>query len=96
MAGRGIMSSYPDANYAALPEYPSAIGDSCAKPSPYTFYDGGTFCSDVTVNSNIHISGALDTKVLIVDGVTYKKTLFLNQYDGEFYYVLATKAGVIQ
>ena len=69
------MSSYPDANYAPMPTYTSVVGDSCAKPCPYTFYDGGTFCSDVTVNTNLRVAGAVAAGSLIVGGVNFKKTL---------------------
>jgi hypothetical protein len=85
------MTSYPDANYAPMPSYPSSIGDSCAKPCPYTFYDGGTFCSDVDINTNLSVAGSVAAGSLIVGGVSYKKTLFLNSFDGLYYYVLANK-----
>ena len=85
------MSSYPDANYAPMPTFPSAVGDSCANPCPYTFYDGGTFCSDVVINTNLSVTGSVAAGSLIVGGVGYKKTLFLNAFDGLFYYVLASE-----
>jgi hypothetical protein len=75
-----------------MPSYPSSIGDSCAKPCPYAFYDGGTFCSDVVINTNLSVAGAVAAGSLIVGGVSYKKTLFLNSFDGLYYYVLASSA----
>lgn len=88
------MSSYPDANYAPMPSYPSVVGESCANPCPYTFYDGGTFCSDVDINANLSVTGVVAAGSLIVNGVTYRKTLFLNPIDGSYYYVLASKEPV--
>jgi hypothetical protein len=85
------MTSYPDANYAPMPSYPSSIGDSCAKPCPYTFYDGGTFCSDVVINTNLSVAGSVAAGSLIVGGVNFKKTLFLNSFDGLYYFVLASQ-----
>jgi len=85
------MTSYPDENYAPMPSYPSSIGDSCAKPCPYTFYDGGTFCSDVTIDTNLSVAGVVAAGSLIVGGVNYQKTLFVNSFDGLFYSVLASQ-----
>ena len=88
------MSSYPDANYAPMPTYPSTVGESCSNPCPYTFYDGGTFCSDVTINTNLSVAGSVAAGSLIVGGVNFEKTLFLNTFDGLYYYVLASEGPV--
>ena len=85
------MSGYPDPNYAPLPTYPSDVGLSCDKPCPYTFYDGGTFCSDVTINTNLSVAGEVAAGSLIVGGTNFIPTLFLNHYDGHYYVVLANK-----
>ena len=84
------MSSYPDSNYAPMPSYPSTIGDSCSNPCPYTFYKGGTFCEDVNINTNLNVIGTVAAGSLIVGGVNYEKTLFLNAYDDQYYFVLAS------
>jgi len=85
------MTSYPDANYAPMPTYPSTVGESCSNPCPYTFYDGGTFCSDVVINTNLSVAGSVAAGSLIVGGISYKKTLFLNSFDGLYYSVLASQ-----
>jgi hypothetical protein len=88
------MSSYPDANYAPMPTYISTIGESCANPGPYTFYKGGTFCEDVTINTNLSVAGTVAAGSLIVGGVNYKRTLFYNQFDGLYYQVLASGGSI--
>jgi hypothetical protein len=85
------MSNYPDPNYAPLPTYADTIGDSCNKPGPYTFYKGGTFCEDVTINTNLSVAGTVAAGSLVVGGIQYKKTLFLNPHDGQYYFVLASR-----
>jgi hypothetical protein len=85
------MSGYPDANYAPMPTYTSDVGLSCAKPCPYTYYDGGTFCSDVTINTNLSVAGEVAAGSLIVGGTNFIPTLFLNPYDDQYYTVLARK-----
>ena len=86
------MSGYPDPNYAPPDTYPSSVGESCENPKPAWFWKGGNFCEDVT------IGGSLTTSLLsvladsvTVGGIQYQKTLFLNSYDGRYYYVLANK-----
>jgi len=69
------MSGYPDANYAPMPTYTSDVGLSCAKPCPYTFYDGGTFCSDVIINTSLVVYGVTTTGKLVVAGREFKPTL---------------------
>ena len=70
------MSGYPDPNYGPLPEYPSNIGDSCDTPKPYRFYDGATFCNDVTINSDLTVGGLTKTSRLTVNGTEFIPTLF--------------------
>jgi hypothetical protein len=70
------MSGYPDPNYGPLPEYPSSIGESCATPKPYWFYDGATFCNDVTIKSDLTVGGLTKTSRLIVNGTEFVPTLF--------------------
>ena len=96
------MSNYPDPNYAAAPDYPSDVGLSCANPKPYWFYDGATFCTDVTINNNLftvnaNVSSSLVTSTLqvktpaiTVGNAVYEETLFINPYDGFYYKVLAS------
>jgi len=69
------MSNYPDPNYAPMPNYSDTIGDSCNKPGPYTFYKGGTFCEDVTINTNLVVNGVTTTGELVVAGKQFKPTL---------------------
>lgn len=85
------MSGYPDANYAPMPSYPSSIGESCAKPCPYTYYDGGAFCSDVTINANLSVAGVVAAGSLLVGGTKFIPTLFVNPFDGLYYTVLASR-----
>ena len=69
------MSGYPDANYPPMPTYVYNIGESCDNPCPYTYYDGGTFCSDVTINASLSVSGDTATGTLTVGGKLYKPVL---------------------
>ena len=67
------------------------LGASCSAPKPSFYYESATFCKNATVNINLDVLGITSTKELVVDGETYTKTLMLNQYDGRYYYVLASK-----
>ena len=69
------MSGYPDANYAPMPTYVTDVGESCANPCPYTYYDGGAFCSDVTINTNLSVVGEVAAGSLVVGGKSFKPTL---------------------
>jgi hypothetical protein len=53
------MSGYPDANYAAPPDYTVESGTNCENAKPYRFWDGAYFCSDVTVNANLSVVGTV-------------------------------------
>jgi hypothetical protein len=70
------MSNYPNPDYGPLPDYPSNIGESCATPKPRWFYDGATFCNDVTINSDLAVGGLTSTSRLIVDGVEFAPAKF--------------------
>lgn len=70
------MNDYPDPNYGPLPGYPSNIGDSCATPKPRWFYDGAVFCNDVTINSDLSVSGITQTSRLVVRGTEFVPTNF--------------------
>jgi hypothetical protein len=70
------VSGYPDPNYGPLPEYNSNIGESCATPKPRWFYDGATFCNDVTINSDLSVEGTTTTDRLVVNGTEFRPTLF--------------------
>jgi hypothetical protein len=92
------MSGYPDPNYAPPDLYPSSVGESCENPKPFWFYKGANFCEDVTVGGNLNVESetVLNTlKVqdlsIEVDGLAYSSFLFLNNYDGRYYYVLANQ-----
>lgn len=69
------MSGYPDPNYAPPDLYPSDVGTSCAKPKPRWFYDGATFCNDVTINTDLTVAGLTTTAELIVAGVQFQPTV---------------------
>jgi hypothetical protein len=71
------MSSYPDANYAPPPTYPSNEGDSCATPKPDWFYNGATFCEDVTINADLTVAGLTTTARLVVAGLEFKPTTII-------------------
>ena len=98
------MSGYPDPNYAATPVYPSDVGSSCSNPKPYWFYDGATFCNDVTIGNNLltenaTVNGNLVTNsfevtspTISIGNVEYQGVLFINNYDGLYYTVLASLA----
>lgn len=60
------MSGYPDPNYSPPDFFKSDIGTSCSKPKPRWFYNGGTFCADVTVTANLYVEGVTTTERLIV------------------------------
>jgi hypothetical protein len=86
------MSGYPDPNYAPPDTYPSDVGTSCAKPKPRWFWEGGTFCKDVTILGPLTTSSlTVQLDSVTVGGSLYEKTLFQNPYDGRYYYVLAAK-----
>lgn len=70
------MSGYPDPNYGPLEEYPSNIGESCATPKPFWFYDGASFCNDVTINTDLSVMGTTSTRRLIVSGTEFVPTRF--------------------
>jgi len=70
------VSGYPDPNYGPMPEYPSDLGTSCQKPKPGWFWDGGTFCNNVTINSNLTVAGTTTTSRLVVNGTEFVPTLF--------------------
>jgi hypothetical protein len=70
------MSGYPDPNYGPLPDYPSDVGTSCQNPKPGWFWAGGTFCGDVTLNSNLSVAGLTTTSRLVVGGTEFVPTLF--------------------
>jgi hypothetical protein len=53
------MSSYPDTDYAAPPNYDVESGTNCQNSKPYTFWDGSYFCKDVTVNANLSVAGTV-------------------------------------
>ena len=72
-----------------VPEDP--LGDSCSSPKPSIYYESAIFCKDVTVTTDLDVLGVTRIKELEVDGEAYTKTLILNQYDGRYYYVLASK-----
>ena len=81
---------YPDANYAAAPEYPSDTGASCATPKPTSYWDSGNFCNDVFIGGNLTVLQNVDISTLTVEGTPYVPTLFMNPFDGLFYNVLAS------
>jgi hypothetical protein len=86
------MSGYPDANYAPAPEYPSTVGTSCQDPAPARFWEGGTFCTDVTIIGNLN-TGTLNvlTEPVTVAGTIYQRRLIVDLL-GNSWYVLAAAA----
>jgi hypothetical protein len=92
------MSGYPDPNYAPPDQYPSTVGESCDNPKPYWHYKGATFCEDVNINGALTVGtntilntlSVRDTTIT-VDSIPYSRYLFLNDYDGRYYYVLANQ-----
>jgi hypothetical protein len=87
------MSNYPDPNYATTPTYPSNTGTDCSNPKPYWFYDGATFCNDVTIGNNLVTNSfAVTSPTITVGDTEYQGVLFLNNYDGFYYTVLASLA----
>lgn len=46
---------YPDANYAGPPDYSVESGTNCKNAKPFRFYEGATFCGDVTINTNLTV-----------------------------------------
>ena len=84
------MSGYPNADYGGLPEYPSEVGTSCGNPKPAWYWEGGSFCNDVTIGGNLSVMGTVSTSKLVVSQTEFAPVLFLNPYDGLFYQVLAS------
>lgn len=85
------MSGYPDPNYGPLPNYGGGSGDSCANPKPYKFFNGGYFCDSITIGQSLTVLGRTLTEFLSVAGKEVSPKLFLNGYDGRYYYVLASE-----
>ena len=92
------MSGYPDPNYASMPSYPSDAGTSCENPKPSWYWEGGTFCNDVTINGTLTVGTDAILNSLSVTNVsvnvgelTYSPYLFINNYDGHYYYILANQ-----
>lgn len=81
---------YPNANYSSAPEYPSDVGTGCGNPKPAWYWEGGTFCGNVTINQNLSVLQNIETTTLTIEGTPYTPTLFLNSFDGMFYKVLAS------
>jgi YHS domain-containing protein len=86
------MIGYPDPDYAGAPNYDVESGTGCGNAKPYAFWEGGTFCKDVTILGSLTTSSLeVDLEPVVVGDVQYEKTLFKNSYDGRYYYVLANK-----
>lgn len=46
---------YPDADYAAPPDYSVESGTNCKNAKPYRFWEGATFCGDVEIKTNLTV-----------------------------------------
>lgn len=53
------MIGYPDTDYAAAPDYDIVSGTNCGNAKPDFFWEGGTFCKDVEIKSNLTVEGNL-------------------------------------
>lgn len=51
------MIGYPDADYAAPPDYSVESGTDCSNAKPALFWEGGTFCGDVEIKTNLTVGG---------------------------------------
>lgn len=49
------MAGYPDPNYAPPPNYEVESGTNCENAKPARYWQGGTFCGDVEIKTNLTV-----------------------------------------
>jgi hypothetical protein len=62
---------YPDANYAAPPDYTVDSGTNCENAKPYRFYEGATFCNDVEIRANLTVGQNITSPNGLIGGAQF-------------------------
>ena len=64
----------PDPTFDPTPDYSVESGTNCGNAKPYLFWNGGYFCSDVTVNTNLTVTENLTASTGTVGKAQFSQT----------------------
>lgn len=67
-------SVVPDPTFDPTPDYSVESGTNCGNAKPYLFWNGGYFCSDVTVNTNLTVTENLTASTGTVGKAQFSQT----------------------
>lgn len=68
------MLGYPDADYAAPPDYSVESGTNCGNAKPARFWQGGTFCGDVEIKTNLTVGQNITAATGLIGKAQFTET----------------------
>lgn len=65
---------YPDPDYAAPPDYSVESGTNCGNAKPAQFWQGGNFCGDVEINTNLTVGENITATTGLIGKAQFTQT----------------------